>query len=454
MSRCHFIPPYLLHQVVSSDVDAEASRRGHATLAIDEALRSRRTTAPPLIGEQVRAELPGSGDAAWTIHTAGNGSTLPGEPVRSEGEPPSGDLAVDEAYAGTEASVDLFRTVFSRDSYDGRGAPTVLTVHYERNYDNAFWDGRQLVFGDGDGKVFERFTKPVDVLAHEFTHAVTQYTAGLTYQGQSGALNESVSDVFASMVKQRLLGQSAQEADWLIGEGIFMPSINGRGLRSMSAPGTAYDDPVIGKDRQVGSMDDYVDTSEDNGGVHINSGIPNRAFYLVATELAEPTWERAGRIWYATLTGGLAASTDFTGFAQATVDAAAELYDDAVSSVVAEAWRSVGVTTGAGQGGGDSMAGSGAGAGSAGGGQVVVRRSGGFAGRSVSGSADVTADPRGPEIQRLLHHIDFSSVSKSRPQPDRFIYVFCLPDTEVTVAEQDMTEELSQLAHLVLDDER
>jgi hypothetical protein len=131
-----------------------------------------------------------------------------------------------------------------------------------------------------------------------------------------------------------------------------------------------------------------------------------------------------------------------------------------VSSIVAEAWRSVGVPVGAavgaaaGAGASTSTGSGGPGGSGAGGGQVVVRRSGGFAGRSISGSADVTADPRGPEIQRLLHHIDFSAVRKSRPQPDRFIYVFCLPDTEVTVAEQDMTEELSQLAHLVLDDER
>ena len=104
----------------------------------------------------------------------------------------------------------LYSEVFARSSYDGKGAEVVLTVHYEQNYDNAFWNGTQLVFGDGDGKVFGSFTKPVDVLGHEFTHAVTQFTAALTYQGQSGALNESVSDCFGICVKQRLLGQTAE----------------------------------------------------------------------------------------------------------------------------------------------------------------------------------------------------------------------------------------------------
>ncbi|MGH3332827.1 MAG: M4 family metallopeptidase, partial [Nocardioidaceae bacterium] len=203
--RCSFIPPYLLHRIASEHVDASIARCGHATLAVDESLRSRRLTPPPAVGETEHAFVVAEEDA-WTVHTANNGTSLPGTPVRSEGEPRSGDLAVDEAYAGIEASVALFAEEYRRDSYDGRGAPVVATVHYERSYDNAFWDGRQLVFGDGDGRVFDRFTKPVDVLAHEFVHAVTQYAAGFSYQGQSGALNESMSDVFAACVKQRVLG--------------------------------------------------------------------------------------------------------------------------------------------------------------------------------------------------------------------------------------------------------
>ena len=176
------------------------------------------------------------------------------------------------------------------------GATVVATVHYEKNYDNAFWDGTQLVFGDGDGKVFDRFTKPIDVLGHELSHAVTQHTANLTYQGQSGALNESLSDVFGACIKQRHLGQAAEDADWLVGAGIFLPGINGKALRSMAEPGTAYDDPLIGKDPQVGSMADYVDTTDDNGGVHINSGIPNRAFVIAARAIGgrDLEWRPAG----------------------------------------------------------------------------------------------------------------------------------------------------------------
>ena len=223
--------------------------------------------------------------------------------VRTAGDPASGDVSVDEAATGITETLALYRDAFARASYDGKGAEVVLTVHYERNYDNAFWNGTQLVFGDGDGTVFGSFTGPVDVLAHEFTHAVTQFTADLTYQGQSGALNESLSDCLGICVKQRVLGQTAETADWLIGEGIFLPSINARALRDMANPGTAYDDPTIGKDPQVGNFSDYLETEDDNGGVHTNSGIPNRAFQLAATAIGGDTWQGAGRIWYDALTG-------------------------------------------------------------------------------------------------------------------------------------------------------
>ena len=232
----------------------------------------------------------------------------------------------------------------SRDSHDDAGALVSLTVHYGSRYNNAFWDGTQLVFGDGDGRVFERFTKPVDVLAHEFSHAVVEHTAGLVYRGQSGALNESVADVFASCLKQRLLGQEAADGDWLIGEGIFTPSIKARALRDMAAPGTAYDDPELGADPQVGHMDDYIETADDNGGVHLNSGIPNKAFQLAAVAIGGSAIEGAGRIWYDALVGdAVPEDADFATFAAATVAAAGQHAD-----AVREAWAQVGVEPAAG----------------------------------------------------------------------------------------------------------
>lgn len=148
-----------------------------------------------------------------------------------------------------------------------------------------------MVFGDGDGEVFERFTRSLSVIGHELAHGVTQYSAGLAYRNQAGAINESMSDVFGALVEQYVKQESAKEASWLIGEGLFTEQVEGSALRSMKAPGTAYDDDVLGKDPQPDSMDSYVRTSADNGGVHINSGIPNRAFYLLAEALGGNAWE-------------------------------------------------------------------------------------------------------------------------------------------------------------------
>lgn len=467
MTHCQFIPSYLLQRVASAHVDADIARCGHAALAVDEALRSRRARAA-VVADAGSGPMPDR--PAWVVHSADHGSSLPGRPVRSTGDAAIGDLAVDEAYAGVDASLNLFRDVLGRDSYDGHGATVLATVHYEKNYDNAFWDGHQLVFGDGDGRVFDRFTKPIDVLAHELTHAVTQYTAGLVYQGQPGALNEHVSDVFAACVKQRVLGQQdPRTADWLIGEGIFLPGVAGRALRSMAAPGTAYDDPVIGKDPQVAHLADYVHTRADNGGVHLNSGIPNRAFHLAATRLRGPSWEQAAPIWYAALTSAIRPDADFATFAAATVTAAGDHSPEAAAAV-RDAWAEVGVSTDAPTGAysrhggpprpdtGDAPGGSDPGGGKPGGGNpgggdltVAVRRSGGVTGMTLRGELHLGEDPRTPEVEQLLTLIDPERVRTEEAQPDRFVYWFLLCGRELTVAEQSLTPELSRLAHLVLD---
>ncbi len=432
--RCRIIPPYLLERIAASHPDELVRERARSTLSRDVQVRQLRASATR------RASA--TGGAAFVVNTAHNGTDLPGDLVRSAGDPPSGDAAVDEAYSGVEATLSLYQDVFDRSSYDGKGAQVVSTVHYDQDYDNAFWDGSQLVFGDGDGSVFQRFTKPIDVVGHELSHALTEHTANLTYDGQSGALNESVSDAFGSCVKQRIAGQGVDEADWLIGEGIFLPAVQGVALRSMKAPGTAYDDDVLGKDPQVGSMDDYVVTADDNGGVHTNSGIPNRAFYLAATAMGGHAWDGAGRVWYSALTSGIGASTDFAGFAAATVSAARAVSADA-ETAVSEAWTTVGVL------GGDAPAGT---APSGGPGSVSVTRSGGVAGIRRTGEVVLGEDPRSSEVASLLERIDFSAATAHRPRPDRFVFTFSVDGRVTVVGEHDLTPELRQLTDLVLPD--
>ncbi|MFD4372071.1 M4 family metallopeptidase [Streptomyces sp. NPDC058486] len=341
---CAIVPPHLLEHLAASENPAVAAA-ARRTLIADASARTARVLPRPAAAPAGTPAEPAA--PRRTVYDAQRRTELPGVKVRDEGEEATADATVNRAYAGLGATFALFRDAFGRDSMDGAGLPLLATVHYDEKYGNAFWNGEQMVFGDGDDEIFLDFTLPVDVIAHELAHGFTQYTANLEYFSQSGALNESVSDVFGALVKQHALGQSVEQADWLIGEGLFHPDVEGTALRSMKAPGTAYDDDVLGKDPQPAHMDDYVRTGRDNGGVHINSGIPNHAFYLVATELGGNSWERAGRIWYDVMTGGtLAPETRFTEFAAATVAAARARYGDAAEiQAVMKAWAAVGVPT-------------------------------------------------------------------------------------------------------------
>jgi Zn-dependent metalloprotease len=341
---CTIVPPYVLRAITASG-DAAAVRAAEATIAHDEAIRILRAYRAPGPGAPAVVEA-AAPHKDRTVADARNTMRLPGTTVREEGDPATGDDATDEAYDGTGATFDVYWDEFERDSIDDAGLPLHSTVHYGNGYDNAFWDGSQMIFGDGDGIVFNRFTIAVDVIGHELTHGVTDNLAALVYQGQSGALNESVSDVFGSIVKQHGLQQTAAEADWLIGAGLLVDGVNGVALRSMKAPGTAYDDAVLGgKDPQPATMADYVDTSDDEGGVHINSGIPNHAFYLAATAFGGSSWERAGKIWYATLADPQLSSTStFAAFAARTVAQAATVFDASAAGIVRTAWADVGLT--------------------------------------------------------------------------------------------------------------
>jgi Zn-dependent metalloprotease len=342
---CSIVPPYLLARLAQADPERYpvATAAAQRTIRMDAPRKSARLTLS-IEGGALVAELSDAPDRE--IADAGGREQLPGRVVRREGQPPSGDVAADEAYEGLGSTFDLYSEVFARNSIDGAGLPLRATVHYGHLYDNAFWDGERMVFGDGDGEVFGRFTRSLSVIGHELTHGVTQFASGLVYQGQSGALNESISDVFGALVEQYAAGQTSDQATWLIGAGLFTPEVQGEALRSMRHPGTAYDDDVLGRDPQPAHFDDYIQTDEDDGGVHLNSGIPNRAFVLVADALGGHAWERAGRIWYDAMTTRLPADVDFAGFALATAHAASARYGEVSAELdaVRAGWHGVGVT--------------------------------------------------------------------------------------------------------------
>ncbi len=332
------IPPHMLKELAKrGDEKQRAMALKH--LLISEKIRGRREA----FGEFYVATP--AGVKCLNVYDAKNGQTLPGDQIQDPDN--SSDPAAKEAYEGADATYNMYKDVYARNSIDDKGMCINSSVHYEENYDNAFWDGRQMVYGDGDGELFNRFTISIDVIGHELTHGVTENEAGLVYSFQPGALNESMSDVFGVLVKQRSLNQTADEADWLIGEGLFTSCVNGKALRSMKDPGTAYDDPKLGKDPQPGHMRDFkkLPQSEDNGGVHINSGIPNHAFCLTALEIGGNAWETAGKIWYATLRDRLRPQSNFLDAANKTYQVAGVIFGagSKEQAAVKKGWSGVGI---------------------------------------------------------------------------------------------------------------
>lgn len=263
--------------------------------------------------------------------------------VRKDAQGATGDAAVDAAHGNALLVHEFFASVLGRDSIDGRGMQLTSVVHYGSNFNNAYWDGSKMTYGDGDGKLFKPLSMALDVVAHEMAHGVTEHTAGLAYRNQSGALNESWSDVFGELVEQWAENRSgfgtpdaAKAADWLIGEDVFTPGTAGDALRSMKAPGTGYKG-----DPQPGHMKDYKKMSSDNGGVHVNSGIPNKAAYEAGVRIGG---EKLARIWYSALTEYLRPNSTFSDAANATLTAATRLYGTgAEAQAIADAWQAVGI---------------------------------------------------------------------------------------------------------------
>jgi hypothetical protein len=267
------------------------------------------------------------------------------EPARWSGEPPTGDSAVDETLETLEKLGNFGRQVLGRDPLAEK--PLIAVVHYGNGFNNAWWDGEQLIMGDGDGAIFGRFSQCPEVIAGEVWHGVPEMLRYFDWDGENGALNLSLCDVFGQLFKQYTLDQTVEQADWVVGAGLLAPGIHGTGLRSLKAPGTAYNDDVLGIDPQPAHMNEYVQTTQDRGGVHINGGIPNHAFYLVAHHLGGKAWETAGQIWWDALTGsGARQGMLFADWAGLTAEAASARHgtDSSEYRAVIDAWDRVGVT--------------------------------------------------------------------------------------------------------------
>jgi Zn-dependent metalloprotease len=298
---CSIIPPDMVDNLKKNGVDI-----GKGTINLNRAFRNQRKLkiqsmglVQPLVGNANRIVF----DCQHTTHQH---LAL----VRNETSAASADVSVNNAFDFAGKVREFYKTVLNWNSIDNNGLDIILNVHYSKKYNNAFWDGSQMTFGDGDGVIFTDFTKSLDVAGHEMSHGVVQYTANLIYSGQSGALNEHYADAMGIAIKQFALGQTAQTSDWLIGADIMGPQLQGMAIRSMKAPGTAYNSPLLGRDQQPDNMANLFTGAADNRGVHINSGIPNKVFFMVSIGI---TTMSTAKLWFETLKV-LKPATNFKGF--------------------------------------------------------------------------------------------------------------------------------------------
>lgn len=264
-------------------------------------------------------------------------TSLPGRAVSN---PATAGEAFSTVFKTTGQVAEFYQTVLGRNSVDNRGMDLVSTLNYGNNYQNAFWNGQQMVYGNGDQRIFIDFWRSPDVIGHELTHGVTQNESGLRYEGESGALNESLSDCFGAAFNQWVSKAPASKDDsWLIGAGIMGPDAKAKGytcLRDMVNPAAQHclsPQPI--------SYANFDPTAD----VHVNSGIPNRAFALFARAVGGNSYDSPIKLWYAACTGGhLSSGATFSDFAKSTLNAADQWTGpdkDKLGKAVRDAWNTV-----------------------------------------------------------------------------------------------------------------
>ena len=277
------------------------------------------------------------------LHDGKTLTTLPGTLARSEGEAPVADAVVNTNFDHLGTVYDCYSSLYGRDSINNAGATLISTVHHRVKYVNAFWNGTQMVYGDGDNVTASNLANSLDVTAHELTHAVTDNESDLIYSGESGGLNESMSDIFGAVCEWYGDGKVVSTRTWLIGDDIWTPATPGDALRYMANP------------TQDGVSLDYYPDYASGVDVHYSSGIPNLAFYLLSQGGTHPKGkttlavagigiEKASRIFYKANVDLMTPSTTFEQAKVATEQAAQQLgYDAATIASVSNAWKAVGV---------------------------------------------------------------------------------------------------------------
>jgi Zn-dependent metalloprotease len=354
------LPPYMTDKItdmLSGTNESFTDSFSEVAGTSDNAFRNKRKLLASM--PQVKRSFRSAASASVTklhreVYDANESPMSVGQLIWKEGQkimPKSKDAV--NVIEGAGNVWNFYKKLFNRNSIDNAGLPLIQTIRYREHpvkpFFNAFWDGQQMFYGTGMAKFTNSFTSDLDIIAHELTHGVIDFEARLEYENQSGALNESFADVFGILVKQWVTKTDARKSDWLIGSNILKGN---NALRSMKAPGTAYkNDPIFGNDPQPAHMKDFMKLPNteagDYGGVHYNSGIPNRAFYVASFELGGNAWEKIGAAWYGALTDRklMKKTTNFKGAANATVKKATALFGKGSleEKAVMKGWKEAGV---------------------------------------------------------------------------------------------------------------
>jgi Zn-dependent metalloprotease len=342
---CFIIPQSVLERFAKDKKLTVEQRQYFVDAAKLEVDWRRARSAMAKFSHRSRALLPtavsalaAAGPPSVLVFDCGHGTTLPGTTIANPGA--STDASAKRTFDETAAVVSFYQTIFGRNSLDNAGMTLLSSIHFSVNYNNAGWTGSQMRYGDGDGNIFIDFTKSNDVIGHELTHGVTQFTSGFAYINQAGGLNESMSDVFGSMFRQWRANQTVNAADWLIGKEIIGPGAIARGftcLRDMAKPAASH--CLAPQPTKFSQYHDGMDP-------HESSGIPNLAFFKAAMAIGGKSWEKAGKIWYQALSG-IAPSPNMKMkvFADRTRNLAGTLFpaDPSIKTAVDKAWKAVGL---------------------------------------------------------------------------------------------------------------
>jgi len=356
-----FVPDCIIDKIIghheARGKDEKASRIRDQVAQQRAALTNRKQVFKAAVKEHKNSLLPDG--QVVKVYSAKNTELLSGAKLMRDSSKVSSDATVNEAYDGSAITYQFLKEVLNRVSVDNNHFPLNSYVHYGYKFNNAYWDGKEMVYGDGDGKLFNRFTIDLDVPAHEQAHALTDFEAGkalnakgkgtgINYEGEAGGINESYSDQIGQMVKQWKSKETSTKSKWLIGDRLLIEK-NGKdyALRSMLKPGTAYiNHPVLGTDTQIAHYGDYKRRQSEGEEIdpHDGSGVVNRAFAVAAQAYGGNSWGSVGQVYFRTLPRVIPEET-FAGLAAKTVVVAKELYksDPKVENAIVAGWRAVGV---------------------------------------------------------------------------------------------------------------